>query len=66
METTNYFFRDMGVMFGRSIRSILRSRDTMILVAIIIMPIAFMLLLIYALVGVIQAVEKRSLCNYRS
>jgi len=46
METIkNYFFRDMGVMFGRFMRYILRSMDTRI--TVIIMPIAFMLLLVY-------------------
>lgn len=53
METTkNYFFRDMGVMLGRSMRHILRSMDTIITVTI--MPIAFMLLFVYVLGGAIQ------------
>src|SRR5512134_1315943 len=34
----NYFFNDMGVMLGRSMRHILRSMDTIITVTI--MPIA--------------------------
>ena len=35
METTkNYFFSDMGVMLGRSMRHIFRSMDTIITVTI--------------------------------
>jgi ABC-2 type transport system permease protein len=53
METIkNYFFRDMGVMLGRSMRHILRSMDTIITVTI--MPIAFMLLFVYVFGGAIQ------------
>ncbi len=53
METVkNYFFRDMGVMLGRSMRHILRSMDTIITVTI--MPIAFMLLFVYVFGGAIQ------------
>lgn len=53
METTNnYFFSDMGVMLGRSMRHILRSMDTIITVTI--MPIAFMLLFVYVFGGAIQ------------
>lgn len=53
METIkNYFFRDMGVMLGRSMRHILRSMDTIITVTI--MPIMFMLLFVYVLGGAIQ------------
>jgi ABC-2 type transport system permease protein len=53
METIrNYFFRDMGVMLGRSMRHILRSLDTIITVTI--MPIAFMLLFVYVFGGAIQ------------
>lgn len=59
METVrNYSFRDMGIMLGRSMRHILRSRDAMITVTIIIMPIAFMLLLVYVLGSAIQTLEK--------
>jgi ABC-2 type transport system permease protein len=47
-----YFFSDMGVMFGRSMRHILRSMDTLITVTI--MPIAFMLLFVYVFGGAIQ------------
>lgn len=58
METIkNHSFRDMGVMLGRSMRHILRSRDAMITVTIIIMPIAFMLLLVYVLGSAIQTLE---------
>lgn len=54
METIkNYFFRDMGVMLGRSMRHILRSMDTIITVTI--MPIAFMLLFVYVLGGAIDS-----------
>jgi ABC-2 type transport system permease protein len=53
METTkNYFFRDMGVMLGRSTRHIFRSMDTIITVTI--MPIAFMLLFVFVLGGAIE------------
>jgi ABC-2 type transport system permease protein len=47
-----YFFSDMGVMLGRSMRHILRSMDTIITVTI--MPIAFMLLFVYVFGGAIQ------------
>ena len=58
METIkNHSFRDMGVMLGRSMRHILRSRDAMITVTIIIMPIAFILLLVYVLGTAIQTLE---------
>ncbi len=50
--TTSYFFSDMGVMLGRSMRHILRSVDTIITVTI--MPIAFMLLFVYVFGGAIQ------------
>lgn len=53
METTkNYFFSDMYVMLGRSMRHILRSMDTIITVTI--MPIMFMLLFVYVFGGAIQ------------
>lgn len=53
METTkNYFFRDMGVMLGRSLRHIFRSMDTILTVTIT--PIAMMLLFVYVFGGAIQ------------
>lgn len=53
METIkNYFFVDLSVMFGRSMRHISRSMDTIITVTI--MPIAMMLLFVYVLGGAIQ------------
>ncbi|HEY9258368.1 ABC transporter permease [Chitinophaga sp.] len=53
METTkNYFFADMGIMLGRSMRHVFRSMDTIITVTI--MPIAMMLLFVYVLGGAIQ------------
>lgn len=53
MEATKvYFFSDMGVMLGRSMRHILRSMDTIITVTI--MPIMFMLLFVYVFGGAIQ------------
>jgi len=53
METVKkYFFSDMGVMLGRSMRHIFRSMDTIITVTI--MPIAFMLLFVYVFGGAIQ------------
>jgi len=54
METIkNYYFRDMGVMLGRSMRHVSRSMDTIITVTI--MPIALMLLFVYVLGGAIQS-----------
>lgn len=54
METTQrYFFSDMGVMLGRSMRHVFRSMDTIITCCI--MPIALMLLFVYVLGGAIQA-----------
>lgn len=53
METTkNYFFSDLGVMLGRSMRHILRSMDTIITVTIT--PIMMMLLFVYVFGGAIQ------------
>ncbi|HEX2969163.1 MAG TPA: ABC transporter permease [Bacteroidales bacterium] len=53
METIKrYFFTDMSVMLGRSLRHIFRSLDTIITVTI--MPIAIMLLFVYVLGGAIQ------------
>jgi len=53
METIkNYFFNDLVVMLGRSMRHILRSLDTIITVTI--MPVALMLLFVYVLGGAIQ------------
>jgi ABC-type polysaccharide/polyol phosphate export systems, permease component len=53
MESTNkYFFKDMSVMFGRSMRHITRSMDTIITVCIT--PIAMMLLFVYVFGGAIQ------------
>jgi ABC-2 type transport system permease protein len=47
-----YFFSDMVVMLGRSMRHIFRSLDTIITVTL--MPIAFMLLFVYVFGGAIQ------------
>jgi len=53
MESTNkYFFKDMSVMFGRSMRHIFRSMDTIITVSIT--PIAIMLLFVYVFGGAIE------------
>ncbi|SHI16360.1 ABC transporter permease [Clostridium intestinale] len=53
MESSNkYFLKDMGVMFGRSMRHIFRSMDTIITVCIT--PIAMMLLFVYVFGGAIQ------------
>jgi len=53
METTKkYYFSDMGVMLGRSMRHIFRSMDTIITVTIT--PIAMMLLFVYVFGGAIQ------------
>lgn len=48
-----HFFSDIGVMFGRSMRHILRSLDTIITVTII--PIAMMLLFVYVFGGAIHS-----------
>ncbi len=48
----NYFFNDMGVMLGRSMRHIFRSMDTIITVTLT--PIAMMLLFVYVLGGAIK------------
>lgn len=54
MESTNkYFFKDMSVMFGRSMRHIFRSMDTIITVCIT--PIAMMLLFVYVFGGAIES-----------
>lgn len=47
-----YYFSDIGVMLGRSMRHILCSMDTIITVTI--MPIAMMLLFVYVFGGAIQ------------
>ena len=53
METTkNYFIKDLGVMFGRSMRHVFRSMDTIIIVSIT--PIAIMLLFVYVFGGAIK------------
>lgn len=53
MEATNkYFLKDLSVMFGRSMRHIFRSMDTIITVCIT--PIAMMLLFVYVFGGAIQ------------
>ena len=53
MESTNkYFFKDLSVMFERSMRHIFRSMDTIITVCIT--PIAMMLLFVYVFGGAIQ------------
>jgi len=54
MDTTrNHFLTDMTVMFGRSMKHITRSMDTIITVTI--MPIAFMLLFVYVFGGAISS-----------
>lgn len=47
-----YFFSDLGVMLGRSLRHVFRSMDTIITVTL--MPIAFMLLFVYVFGGAIR------------
>lgn len=47
-----YFFNDMSVMLGRSMRHVFRSMDTIMTVCI--SPIAIMLLFVYVLGGAIQ------------
>ncbi|MGN7456829.1 ABC transporter permease [Paenibacillus pasadenensis] len=51
-EAKTYFFRDMSVMLGRSMRHIFRSMDTMLTVCIT--PIAMMLLFVYVFGGAIE------------
>ncbi|MDF2587931.1 MAG: transporter permease [Anaerocolumna sp.] len=51
-STNKYFFKDMSVMFGRSMRHIIRSMDTIITVCIT--PIAMMLLFVYVFGGAIK------------
>ena len=46
------FFSDLGVMFGRSMRHVFRSMDTVITVTL--MPIAMMLLFVYVFGGAIH------------
>ena len=48
-----HFFKDMSVMFGRSMRHISRSMDTILTVCIT--PIAMMLLFVYVFGGAIEA-----------
>src|SRR5262245_10615084 len=48
-----HFFSDTNVMFGRTMRHITRSPDTIITTTI--MPIAFLLLFVYVFGGAIQA-----------
>jgi ABC-2 type transport system permease protein len=50
--TKGYFFSDMSVMLGRSMRHVFRSLDTIMTVCI--SPIAIMLLLVYVFGGAIQ------------
>ena len=48
-----YFFSDMNVMLGRSMRHIFRSMDTIL--TVVITPIAMMLLFVYVFGGAIQS-----------
>src|SRR3984957_2762166 len=48
---TTYFFGDTAVLLGRSLRHITRSLDTIITTTI--MPIAFLLLFVYVLPGIL-------------
>ena len=57
----NYYFRDMLVMFERSMRHIFRSMDTIMTVTI--SPIAIMLLFVFVLGGAIQ-IETDNYVNY--
>ena len=57
METIkNYFFRDMGVLLGRSMRHFLCNMTSMRTVSI--MPVALILLFIYMIGGAILALEE--------
>lgn len=62
MELTNkHFLKDMSVMFGRSMRHIFRSMDTIITVCIT--PIAMMLLFVYVFGGAIKT-DTENYINY--
>jgi len=62
METIKtYFFMDVGVMFGRSMRHIFRSLDTIMTVTL--SPIAIMLLFVFVLGGAIQ-IDTDNYVNY--
>lgn len=61
-HTKNYFFTDISVMLGRSIKHITRSADTIITTAL--MPVAIMLLFVYVLGGAIQS-NSDSYINYQ-
>lgn len=52
-NTKKYFFSDMLIMLGRSMKHITRSIDTIITTAL--MPVAIMLLFVYVLGGAIQS-----------
>lgn len=54
--TNKHFLKDMSVMFGRSMRHIFRSMDTIITVCIT--PIAIMLLFVYVFGGAIETGTK--------
>lgn len=60
-STNKYFFKDMSVMFGRSMRHIFRSMDTIITVCIT--PIAMMLLFVYVFGGAMETGAKNYI-NY--
>jgi ABC-2 type transport system permease protein len=64
METSqNYFFSDMSVMLGRSMRHIFRSVDTIMTVTI--SPIAIMVLFVYVFGGALQgSTETDNYVNY--
>ncbi len=47
-----YYFSNLGVMLGRSMRHITRSMDTII--SVTIMPVALLLLFVYVFGGAIQ------------
>lgn len=53
MEAVKFYFNDMSVMFGRSMRHIFRSLDTILTVCIT--PIAMMLLFVYVFGGAIES-----------
>jgi len=51
-SSKKYFFKDLSVMFGRSMRHVFRSMDTLITVSIT--PIMIMLLFVYVFGGAIE------------
>lgn len=52
----DYFFRDIGLMFGRAIRQVLRRMDT--LHTVTMLSVAGMVLFLYVFVGAVLLLEE--------